>query len=210
MKRASVAVLTRCLAAALMVMSSFAAQATLLTYEWSIDWQTRPDQSGALTFDDESDPRARSVQWLPLYGPQVPSTIMGLPFWLQGFGSLSFDGNVVSGLYGCSDYFEACNDSFATASGWTKASFSLGAEGDATGWTYSYDGSDPDSLCNNAFALLPRSCFSIELGITSFTAVEPTAPIPEPSTWALLGAGLLSLAPLLRRQARRGASASAP
>lgn len=199
--------LGRCLAAALWTASSCVAQAEVLTYEWSIDWQNGLDQSGVLSFDDESNPSPRSVQWLPVYGPPVPPTIAGLPLWLQGFGFLSFDGNAVSGLDGCSDYFEACSDSFATAVGWTRASFSLGARGDATRWTFSYTGSDPDSYCNNAFSLLPPSCFSIDRGITTFTEVEPAAPIPEPSTWKQIAAGLLALGLLLRRQARRASSA---
>ena len=194
--------LDRCLVAALLAASPLVSQAALLTYEWAIDWEGMADQSGVLSFDDESNPSARSVQWLPLYGPPVPTAIVGLPSWLQGFGSLSFDGNAVTSLDGCSDYFEACSDSYATPAGWTKASFSLGSQGDATSWTYSYTGSDPASFClpGSALSLLPPSCFSITRGITTFAAVEPAAPIPEPSTWAQIGAGLLGLALLLRRR----------
>jgi hypothetical protein len=193
--------LKQVLSTALISSACGAAQAALLTYEWSIDWQNLPDQIGVLSFDDEGDASARSFQWYLYFGIAPPPRLQGLPPGFGIDGGLRFDGSAVTGFNGCDDFFEGCNDSYATPSGWTRASFSLGAAGSATGWTYSYTGSDPASNCfGSAVSLLPPSCFDIDRGLTTFSAVALATPVPEPASWAQLAAGLLGLVLLTRRR----------
>ncbi len=179
--------------AAVLALLSLSAQATLTTYEWTIDWQSRPDQSGTLVFDDEGDASVRAVSWNIDFGRPVPSSITGLPPGLGVLGLLSYDGSFVSSVRGCSDPFGACSGG-ATRFGYTFVEFTLSSIGDALNYAYNYGGSDPASGCLNPVQLasLPDSCFAIDRGVTTFAAV--TAAVPEPSTWALLLAGLASLA----------------
>lgn len=187
--------------AAVLALLSMAAQATFTTYEWTIDWQNRPDQSGTLVFDDQGDASARGVSWNLDSGRPVPPSITGLPPGLGVLGLLSYDGSFVSHVRGCSDPFGACSPGGATRFGYTFVEFTLSSLDDAVNYVYNYSGSDPASGCLSPVQLagLPDSCFAIDRGVTTFTAV--TAPVPEPSTWALLLAGLASLA--LYRRSRR-------
>jgi hypothetical protein len=200
--------MARLFVAAVLAFFTLAAQATLTTYEWTIDWQNRPDQSGTLTFDDEGDTSARGVSWNIDFGRPVPPTVTGLPPGLGVLGLLSYDGSFVTNVRGCSDPFGACSPGGATRFGFTFVQFELSSFGDALNYIYNYSGGDPASGCLNPALLagLPESCFAIDRGVTTFTAV--TAAVPEPSTWALLLGGLVSLA-LVGRRRRLKAEAEA-
>lgn len=186
--------MVRCFVAAVLALLSLAAQATLTTYEWTIDWQNRPDQSGTLVFDDQGDASARGISWNIDFGRPVPPSINGLPPGLGVLGLLSYDGSFVSNVRGCSDPFGACSPGGATRFGYTFVEFTLSSFDGALNYAYNYSGGDPASGCLNPVQLasLPESCFAIDRGVTTFTAV--TAAVPEPTSWALLLAGLASLA----------------
>jgi PEP-CTERM motif len=197
----------RLLAASLLLtLCSFASHAAQTTYEWTIDWQNRPDQSGTLVFDDGGDASARTVRWDVVYGAPVPAGISGLPPGAAASGSLAFDGSFVSGLSGCSDPYNACTTP-TTRFGFTQTSFSLlSPTGSAIDYSYNYTGSDVTSPClqTNLLAIMPDSCFAIDRGVTTFDVLA--APVPEASTWMLLLAGLAGLALHRRRPALRTAA----
>jgi PEP-CTERM motif len=194
----------RLLAASLLLtLCAWASHAAQTTYEWTIDWQDRPDQSGTLVFDDGGDASARSIRWDIRLGAPVPDSILGLPPGIAVAGGLSFDGSFVSGFFGCDDPYNACATP-TTRFGFTALSFSLSSpSGSALNYSYNYTGSDPASPClqGNLLAIMPDSCFAIERGVTTFAVLA--APVPEASTWMLLLVGLAGLALHRRRPALR-------
>jgi PEP-CTERM motif len=200
--------MARFFVAAVLALLSLAAQATQTSYEWTIDWQNRPDQSGTLVFDDGDDTSARLVRWDVVFGQPVPASISGLPPGIGVAGSLSFNGSFVSGFLGCSDPYNACAIP-TTRFGFTQMSFSLSSPGgSAVNYSYNYSGGDSTSLClqTNLLANMPDSCFAIDRGVTTLAVL--TTPVPEASTWMLLLMGLIGLTlqrrrPLLRTTALR-------
>jgi hypothetical protein len=198
----------RLLAASLLLtLCSFASHAAQTTYEWTIDWQNRPDQSGTLVFDDGGNTIARSIRWDIGFGAPVPDSILGLPPGIAVAGGLSFDGSFVSGFFGCSDPYNACARP-TTRFGFTEMSFSLSSPaGSAVDYAYNYNGADSASPClqSSLLANMPDSCFAIDRGVTTFAVLA--APVPEASTWALLLAGLLGLSLHRRRPALRAVAA---
>ena len=194
----------RLLAASLLLtLCSFASHAAQTTYEWTIDWQNLPDQSGTLVFDDGGDASARVLRWDIVYGQPVPAGVSGLPPGIGVAGSLAFDGSFVSGFVGCDDPYNACATP-ATRFGFTWMSFSLSSPtGSAIDYSYDYTGGDLSSPClqTNVLAIMPDSCFAIDRGVTTLSVLA--APVPEASTWAMLLAGLLGLMLYRRRAALR-------
>jgi hypothetical protein len=186
-------------AVGLLWLCACAAQAAVTTYEWTIDWQQRPDQSGTLSFDDGGDPTARLLVWDLGLGVAPPASLTGLPPGLAASGGLSFDGSFIVGLTGCDDAISACTLP-ATRLGFTQVSFALSAPGgQAQSYLFSPPANDPGSPClqGDLLAPMPDRCFAIDKGVTTLTL---TSAIPEPGTLALLLAGLAGLGSVARRR----------
>lgn len=191
-------------ASLLLTLCSLASRATQTTYEWTIDWANSADLSGTLVFDDLGDNSPRTFNWI-YYGPPPPDNIQGLPPGFGALGSLAFDGSFVTGVRGCSDTETFCSSSDIVISGYSSFEFTLSGNGSATG--ASYVGGPAVCTPTSSLSSLPSSCFAFQSGITTFSVATPVTPVPEPSTWALLLAGLLGLTLLARRPALTRAAA---
>lgn len=199
------------LTAAVLGCLCYAAGATQITYVLTIDWEQSPDQLATFTFDDENDTTARYVSW----GGQVPTiqprpdtvsfaSLVG-PSIPQYSGQLTFDGESVTSLSLCDNFWSGCSERSSSFGGHTGASFTLhvgplsAVFGSAERATLRADTAN-NLECSNRFSH-PQSCLQFELGRTSFVELTPpVAPIPEPGTVTLLLAGLLATTVVIRRR----------
>jgi len=191
------------LAALLLALCATAPRAAVTSYAWTIDWALSPDSSGTLSFDDMSDPSSRGYLWGQVGAP-LPDFITGLPPGFDASGSLSFVGGSVIELRGCDDAVAFCAEGPIVAAGYSRAVFTLSGSGSAERATFAFVGDPTGTPCAAASAssLLAPSCFTFESGITTFTQVTPTPPVPEPGTLALLLAGLGGIAFFARHRLR--------
>jgi PEP-CTERM motif len=191
-------------ASLLLSLCSVASYAMQTTYEWTIDWTQSADQSGMLVFDDLGDNSPRTFNWI-YYGAPPPSNIQGLPPGFGAQGSLTFDGSFVSRLRGCNDIETFCSTGGIVISGFTLVEFSLSGNSSAT--RASYVGGPTGCAPASSLSSLPPNCFAFESGITTFAVATPLTPVPEPSAWALLLAGLAGLALYGRRPTQEAVAA---
>lgn len=186
------------LGAMLFVCLHQAASATTTTYVLIVDWERSPDAIATFTFDDEDNTAARRVFWgglVPIIVPRPDSvSFAGLVAWTHSAytGDLYYDGAKVTSLALCDNFWSGCFDDRASSfGGHTRLEFFVGGRGSALRVTLDPDTSN-DLVCGNRFNH-PARCLDFEVGTTTFVALTPTAPIPEPSTWAMLIFGMFAL-----------------
>jgi hypothetical protein len=177
-----------------------AASAATTTYVLIVDWERSPDAVATFTFDDEDNTAARRVFWgglVPTFVPRPDSvSFQGLAAWTHSAytGDLYFDGARVTSLTLCDNFWSGCysdGPSSSSFGGFTELEFAVGGRGSALRATLDPD-TQNDVDCGNRFNH-PVRCLDYEIGITTFVALTPTAPIPEASTWAMLIFGMFAL-----------------
>jgi hypothetical protein len=179
------------------------ARATELTYVLIVDWERSDDLVATLTFEDGGDATPRRLAWggvVPDLRPLPDSvsfeTLVGyLP---RPTGELFFDGNDVISLTLCNNFWSGCGELYSFG-GYTALDFVLQGPGDAVR-AYIDPELSSDPACTNRFDH-PARCMDFESGVATFIALNPTPPVPEPSSWALFLAGLGGVLLLAKRRA---------
>lgn len=160
-----------------------------------------------------------SVNWDATSGWRLPGTVDGL---YNVFSSHGYDGtttggyNITSSELGHLYYTELGNKGVYSITGVFQADFGLKNKGDFDNlqsyayWSGTAYAINPNSAWyfssshgDQGTASVGYSFFGIAVHTADVTYQEPTQPVPEPSTFILLGAGIGGLALYRRRQAKK-------